>query len=175
MADHASVSPVISLWMREWPSNCVAMGMSLNSSHSCHSFNCNVWTCLQRELVQKWNGRREYFSKCCLISGPEMCFTAVSHSWSKHPKGNYPQETVKQKYQQEIGSSWIKAWEHICLNRPPGTVTRRIPLDMQSNRSLYHPYLILAQLLWFILEHKVRKGKLGQMSQSDRTSHSPCP
>lgn len=33
--------------------------MSHNSSHSCHSSICNVWTCLQHEVEQRCGGTRE--------------------------------------------------------------------------------------------------------------------
>lgn len=46
---------------------CAEMGMPQNSSHSCHSFNCNVWTCLQPELKEQ-RRRVEYDEQLYLSS-----------------------------------------------------------------------------------------------------------
>lgn len=59
-----SLPAPLGLGVAPFPSelNCAVMGMSQDSVHSCHSSNCNVWTCLKPcTEIEDWTGGCEGF------------------------------------------------------------------------------------------------------------------
>lgn len=104
------------------------MGMSQNSCHSCHSFRCNVWTCLEPELRERgegWDLQDKVWSwlincnKVSVAGNDFSCSTVTDHSLRLR---NVTAQLEPKPRSEEVRGHWrprVNMWCSFTLVRRP--------------------------------------------------------